>query len=72
LAYSHSIRFQQDGRHQVKFQVVMTVEIPDEDTILDEYATAAVNHPEVVVREFIARTIRHPERFTVVEATKAV
>ena len=56
----------------MKFQVVMTVEIPDEDTILDEYATAAVNHPEVVVREFIARTIRHPERFTVVEATKAV
>jgi len=52
----------------MKFQVVMTVEIPDEDTILSEKPWTTTN----LVSEYVSRISRQPQRFTIQTATRIV
>ena len=50
----------------MKFQVVMTVEIPDEDTLHDKYDMTQADKALPAVREWFANTYRRP--VTVTEA----
>ena len=54
----------------MKFQVVMTVEIPDEDTLHDNFNMTDATKVVPAMREYIERVTRQPQRFTVLEANR--
>ena len=54
----------------MKFEVTMIVEVPDQDTLHDEFNMTDAARVLPGVREYVERITRQPQRFTVTSATR--